>query len=134
MPKGKLFHAVKRLMALLKRHSQQNHSPDSKLAAQGPQAPTKTGNNHPGEFTQAEKQQQPAQQNSVQAINHQVQPGHQQIGSLHESHPVGHTQVAEDETTYDDPGIPDGYLTERDRGGQTPFWWNPPGIKGGERA
>lgn len=132
MPQGKLFHAIKRLVAFVKDHAQQLHSPHSKLAAQGPQAPAKTGNNHTREFPQAEKHQRT--ENSVQAAKHQGQPGHQQIGSLHESHPVGHTQSANYDTTYNDTATPDGFITERDRGGQTPFWWNPPGIKGGERA
>lgn len=126
MPRGKFSNAIKRLLMRIKCHAQLKFS-QFELAAQGrseiqPQA--KMRNDQSGGFPHTE------QRSTVQAAKYQVEPGHQQgnqVESLHGFNPVRHTQSAGYDFIYEDPGPPDGYITERD-GSQIPFWWNPPGI------
>lgn len=143
MPLGKLFNAVKRLVArIIKPYlAQKLEAPQYESAAQDPQH-VPTGRYQNGEFpAYAEAghfHQQSAQySNAFQAPYRQFhQPGrvqsqpeshhhHQSRSSVQAPNTFGPDSLDAYCATYEDPGPPDGYIIP-EFGRRIPFWWDPP--------
>lgn len=144
MPLGKLFNAVKRLVArIIKPYlAQKLEAPQYESAAQDP-LHVQTGRYQNGEFPAYAEAghfhpESTQYSNAFQAPYRQFhQPG--RVQSQQESHHHHHqsrSSVQAPDTfgpdsldaycaTYEDPGPPDGYIIP-EFGRRIPFWWDPP--------
>lgn len=128
MRRGNFSNAIKRMLTRVKCHVKLKFS-QFKLAAQGRQeikSEATMRNDQSGGFPFTG-------QKALQAAKYQIEPGHKegnQVESLPRFNPVRYTQGGHD-FMRENPGPPDGYITDRD-GSQIPFWWNPPGINVGD--
>lgn len=143
MPLGKLFNAVKRLVArIIKPYlAQKLEAPQYESAAQDP-LHVQTGRYQNGEFPAYAEvghfHQQSAQySDAFQAPYRQFhQPGrvqsqqeshhhHQSRSSVQAPNTFGPDSLDAYSATYEDPGPPDGYIIP-EFGRRIPFWWDPP--------